>query len=813
MKKYFKLLIITLIGFLTFNSYVMAREVDIDELGKEIEKVNKNATFAYIVGNYAFTSSKSITLEDVMIASRSIELAGFNDEYDFDPNIKNDNVYKTMNIYQIRKSYGAWKSGSNLIGTKTLDQAINESDGKINIDYIDYKYVAKDTVISISDNVSQYNGKLQELNYKDNNFSFNSSEKTVSGIAKINKDATEVPEKTDYYFAYVLHVDGATKDTTVDVPDNVAKIIETDYDNGNYVILMSLKTTNDNYYKVTVDRDGAKTHYNANSYYLYFRGVKFQSYTKADFDLDSKNIDGYVVEKNENVDLNTDELTMKVSGQLYKQFNIQKFSNKNDAYYISLKTNKKLTNVTVTLNGNSDDVNINKGENETTIIFRITEDKMTTCQGKDTDECKFKIVIDEDGADKEEFLPSTYYLDFSGVTPKIVTKIDTMAVVAKNAEGELVQAYENNNQQLVGYLTKNNEITYSLTTAEEPTAIDGVVKISDNTGNKGTYNGSQFINKKLDIKYQITESDNKNFTITVDLDGNGTKYDATELTIDYTGLYAGENAQTEYATYLTKTKAALSVTVHNIIDDTVQEYEKGDANRRLITDYKNGIQSYTFNMYGNPYVDSKTYEQLDGQIRYQYNVKSLIRKVTFDNKAVATKEEWKFEFGGYSGIGVIELSLMDRFNEISEALNVEDLNYISETAKTLLKDSNVKYYNVTIDASDINNWVKKYYGYQLTGDSSKGSLILTIAIDNDGYIRYLTNLANSYSNKQGWEEKTLSQTINRKIEIVLDKIGTTRVPGLEAMDLSIEKVTDLENKWHEERGCKREANYYVCRSN
>ena len=36
MKKYFKLLIITLIAFLTFNSYVRAREVNIDELGKEI---------------------------------------------------------------------------------------------------------------------------------------------------------------------------------------------------------------------------------------------------------------------------------------------------------------------------------------------------------------------------------------------------------------------------------------------------------------------------------------------------------------------------------------------------------------------------------------------------------------------------------------------------------------------------------------------------------------------------------------------------------------------------------------------------------
>ena len=134
MKKYFKLLIITLIAFLTFNSYVRAREVNIDELGKEIAKVNPNATFAYIVGNYAFTSSKSITLEDVMIASRSIALANFNDEYDFASDIKNDNVYKTMNIFKIRKSGSNWKSGDNLIGTKTLDQAIRDNGGKINIE-------------------------------------------------------------------------------------------------------------------------------------------------------------------------------------------------------------------------------------------------------------------------------------------------------------------------------------------------------------------------------------------------------------------------------------------------------------------------------------------------------------------------------------------------------------------------------------------------------------------------------------------------------------------------------------------------------
>lgn len=156
---------------------------------------------------------------------------------------------------------------------------------------------------------------------------------------------------------------------------------------------------------------------------------------------------------------------------------------------------------------------------------------------------------------------------------------------------------------------------------------------------------------------------------------------------------------------------------------------------------------------------------------------------------------------------------MNHFDDISVVLNLEDLTYVSTSAKELLKDSDVKYYNATVSVSDINKWIKNYYSYELTNNSNQSPLTLTIAVDNDGYIRYLTNLANTYSDsKQGWEEKNASSLINRKIEIVLDKIGTTTVPCLEEMDLSKEKVEALETKWHSDRGCKREGDYYVCKN-
>ncbi len=813
MKKYLKLLLITLIGFLTFNGYVMAKEVNLDQLGQEIENVNKNATFAYIIGNHAYTSARSITLEDVMIASRSITVDGVGEEYDYNSNIKEDNVYKKMNIFQIRKSRGKWVSGSNLIGAKTLSQYVEENGGQITIDYIDYKYVAKDTVISISTDTASYKKDLDQK-YVANAFQYNPVTKEVSGLAKINEGVTQAAKNTNYYFAYVLHVEGATNETTIDLPDS-AKIVKKDLAQGNYVILMALTTDTDNYYYVKVDKDGAKTHYNTATYALHFTGVEYQTYTKVDFDLDNENIAHYVKEEGENVTLAKSQNTMQISNKLYKQFEVKEFSDNQDAYYISLTANKKLADVKVTLNDSSDDVKITKEDDKTTIIFRITEEKMTACKGQNSDECKFKIVVDEDGDSAEKYLASTYELEFGGITPKVMTKVNEAKVEAKNSAGELVKAFEDNNQQLVGYLKTSNKIKYSLTTQEKPVeAAEGVVKVS---GSAQAYNSDSFAENKLDIEYEVKEIENKEFTLTVDLDGDETKYDPTTITVDYEGLFTGENAETKYSAYITKTKAAVSLTVHNIVEDWLQKYQKGAENREITNYFSRsinpGIQAYTFNMNGKPYLSLNEIKKLSSEEQALYRVKALARNVTFNGQDVETEGEWKFIFNGWSGMGVAELSLIEKITGVPEEKRVNEITSMSEEAKQLLADQDVTYYNIKIAAADVKAWIEKYYDHTLAS-SYQDELTLTIAIDKAGYIRYISNLENTYGDgKKGWEEEIQinSQKYDRQIEMVLADIGSTIVPDPESLGLTNDKVKALETKWHADHGCVREHNYYVCK--
>ena len=142
MKNNVKFIIVGLLAFVLSLSTAYAREFkDLDSLGKEILNVNPGAEGFYLVGEYAFTTSWNTTVQDAMLAARSIDV-------DSDGKINTDPIYKEMTIYTIDAVYGNngqitnWKIGKALYGDNTLEEDLKTG---INVTYIDYGRV-KDLV-------------------------------------------------------------------------------------------------------------------------------------------------------------------------------------------------------------------------------------------------------------------------------------------------------------------------------------------------------------------------------------------------------------------------------------------------------------------------------------------------------------------------------------------------------------------------------------------------------------------------------------------------------------------------------------------
>ena len=73
-KKYSKILMTILCTFFVALASSSALEFTLDELTEQVKKVNEDATYVYVIGEYAFTSGHQLTTEDIMYAARSIKL-------------------------------------------------------------------------------------------------------------------------------------------------------------------------------------------------------------------------------------------------------------------------------------------------------------------------------------------------------------------------------------------------------------------------------------------------------------------------------------------------------------------------------------------------------------------------------------------------------------------------------------------------------------------------------------------------------------------------------------------------------------------
>ena len=214
-KKTLKILGITFVTFLalSLSNLAYAKEVEsLDELGKEILYVNPNAEYAYIIGNYVFTSNHELTTQDVMLAARSIEVsknAGKTNK---------DSIYGEMTINTIERIFDenaqptGWKETTNLVGnSKWQVSKANKKD----IQYIDYNYVKRNCIVTFEFNngsaakttIVKENDKLQKpekptkkgyqfLGWYMNEQEYNFETKVVENITLTAKWALEVNVNT-----------------------------------------------------------------------------------------------------------------------------------------------------------------------------------------------------------------------------------------------------------------------------------------------------------------------------------------------------------------------------------------------------------------------------------------------------------------------------------------------------------------------------------------------------------------------------------------------------------------------------------------
>ena len=222
-----KILLFSLFAFFSFSN-VFAREMTIDELGSRATDLkHDHVNYIYIIGEYAFTDKYQLKTEDIMYASRSIHL---DVEYD-GTNVTE--VLSKMNIQQVGAKIEnwelkGWEVRENIVGKEKLNPS-----QKMNIKYIDYVLQPEKTSAMLNadlsnGNFSTYVQVLEKyLGFKLDESYENGKLTVENGKAKglllknshitLNKEDQIKYKDAEYYFAYVLEIPNATKDTKVTV--------------------------------------------------------------------------------------------------------------------------------------------------------------------------------------------------------------------------------------------------------------------------------------------------------------------------------------------------------------------------------------------------------------------------------------------------------------------------------------------------------------------------------------------------------------------------------------------------------------------
>ena len=124
-KKLSRFAILTIILLFALTMPVFAREVDVDDIGEQIdelqEKLGVDIDSYYIIGNYVFTSNYELNTRDIMLAARSIQMKD-SEEYKGEK-AKIDDFLNQMTIHYVERTFDdqyeptGWEVKDNYVGS------------------------------------------------------------------------------------------------------------------------------------------------------------------------------------------------------------------------------------------------------------------------------------------------------------------------------------------------------------------------------------------------------------------------------------------------------------------------------------------------------------------------------------------------------------------------------------------------------------------------------------------------------------------------------------------------------------------------
>ena len=495
----------------------------------------------------------------------------------------------------------------------------------------------------------------------------------VSGLLPIletfeeNKNPFGKDDTTGYYLPFVIKTDAGKKSDNTGVTVQFihdgedSKTFTADNFDGDdvlYILRHLDKDAADKTFKIVVDMDGEGTGYAPYEMTFDWSELKLQERSTAKLKLDAASEEdknqltgwGYNSSYND-LDFDKESNSVKLTGTMKEQvISSDAFGEGNEnGYYFDFTFEipdgvdrskvkiARLNNSTLSDSAKKDfETSEWTNDGKLTILFRFPEDPK--CEEKDGN-CKLYYKVDFDG-DGNEYLPTLYEIDYSGVTFKKSSLVNIDPVASGTINGDEWKGFEENENYEVQF--DKNSSTFKVTglitifdddwtDSENPfkdayeyylafklskAEVDGedtdtIVKFLTDGDGHGDENkiAKDDFNKNNSIyvlKYlnPNKEYDNKKFTITVDFDDDGEEYEPYTITIDWSEL--------DFQ-YKTKVADTTIVNPSATSSDTDRGYIS-DQNRKDVEKY-----GYDFANVGNITIDDEGLEgyKLTGTIKEQ----------------------------------------------------------------------------------------------------------------------------------------------------------------------------------------------------
>ncbi len=575
-KKYYSVIGTGILTSALMAMPVAAKHMTLEELGNIIEQ-EKDGSYAYIIGDYVFTSDHTLKTQDIMLAARSIDLG------------ENENDLSKMTIHEVNQIYEndmpVWKDVGNKIGSTKLNTS------NINVRYIDYKFYPEESNLEMSKNTGVNNIAEEFKEYlntafpggnETNSSNLNLANGKLSGILYKNETVEQdiFGDKTDYYFALVLNIPDATDKTKITVEKNLNTVTRAanvktkeislnDFqikngENKGIVLLIGLDSNQNNnkMINIKIDMDGTGKEYIESDYTIDWSEIKFQKDTAATISM--KDIPSSVLTKLQSWGYSYNNVTFennKFSGVAIEQtLSSEPFGENNKTgYFVALKITPEMVTekLSIKITGCENKQVLPLADGSVTILAKLNPETKEDIH----------VVVDSDG-DLEEYKSKEYVLSYKDLTFEkssisslnvtIPGNIDLATWGWKNIEEKgysLKIDSQPSPYKLSGLLPKLTNINskseegyymvLDIHTAHEKT---DKTEVSITDGYEMTILEDPALANKNDIiaLVKIDKTKNKAFEITVDLDGaSSDDYAPYKIDVNYENVRFQETTTSE----------------------------------------------------------------------------------------------------------------------------------------------------------------------------------------------------------------------------------------------------------------------------